>query len=109
MAIDRIRRTTRSKNGTDTPASAQGRLRLASAVQLRVGKGKHELSVLVGPDGDVPLNGSAVAILRLCDGSRSRAEVIAEMVRGAGKNLHVSDIAEFLDAALARHWIVEEW
>jgi hypothetical protein len=31
------------------------------------------------------------------------------MVRGTGKNLHVSDIAEFLDAAQARHWIVEEW
>jgi pyrroloquinoline quinone biosynthesis protein D len=65
-------------------------------------------AVLVGPAGRVQLNGSAVAILRLCDGSRSRAEVVAEMVRRSRSHLLVSDIGEFLDAARARKWIVEE-
>ena len=82
-------------------------LRLASGVQLKDRKDRRE-AVLVGPAGKVELNSSAVTILRLCDGSRDRAEVIAEMVRSADQQLQVSDIAEFLDAAQARGWVEEE-
>lgn len=106
MATDRGRRTVRRKKRTHVPASRLGLLRLASGVQLKDGKDQRE-AVLVGPAGKVRLNRSAVAILRLCDGSRDRAEVIAEMVRSSHPELQVSDIAEFLDAALARGWVEE--
>ena len=107
MATDRGRRTFRSKKLGPVPASRQGLLRLARGVQLKDGRNRRE-AVLVGPAGKVELNNSAVAILRLCDGSRDRAEVIAEMVRNADQQLQVSDIAAFLDAAQTRGWIAAE-
>jgi hypothetical protein len=106
MATDRGRRTFRSKKRIPVPASRQGLLRLARGVQLKDGRNGRE-AVLVGPAGKVELNNSAVAILRLCDGSRDRLELIAEMVRGSDQQLQVSDIAAFLDAARAREWIEE--
>lgn len=106
MATDRGRRTFRSKKRSPVPESRQGLLRLARGVQLKDGRNGRE-AVLVGPAGKAELNNSAVAILRLCDGSRDRAELIAEMVRSSDQQLQVSDIAAFLDAAQAREWIEE--
>lgn len=64
--------------------------------------------MLVGPDERVQLNRGAVAILRLCDGSRNREEIVAAAVRRSHRHLPVSDITGFIDVALARGWIVEE-
>ena len=37
--------------------------------------------VLVCPEGNVQLNSMAAAILGLCDGSRDRAQVVAEVLK----------------------------
>jgi hypothetical protein len=49
----------------------------------------------------------AAAILRLCDGSRDRADLVAEVVRSSHPRTRAQEIMEFLDAARARGWIDE--
>ncbi len=57
--------------------------------------------------GQVHLNRHALAILELCDGSRSRDRVIVDaMLRSPGA-LRAVDVVEFLDAARLCGWIVE--
>lgn len=63
--------------------------------------------VLVAPNGRVQLNQMAAAILRLCDGSRDREHVVAEVVGGSHPRTRAAEILEFLDAARARGWIDE--
>ena len=63
--------------------------------------------VLVCPNGNVQLNNMAAAILRLCDGSRDREGLVAEVVRRANPHTRAVEIIEFLDAAHARGWIDE--
>jgi pyrroloquinoline quinone biosynthesis protein D len=87
-------------------ASRQG-IRLAQGVHLDGGKETKEIFVLVCPDGKVQLNRIAAAILRLCDGSYNRAELIAEVVRRSNEQARAAEITEFLDAARARGWIDE--
>jgi hypothetical protein len=48
----------------------------------------------------------AETILRLCDGSRAREEVVA-VVRRSHPHTRAVEIIEFLDAAHARGWIDE--
>jgi pyrroloquinoline quinone biosynthesis protein D len=59
------------------------------------------------PNGQVQLNRIAAAILRLCDGSRDRADVVAEVVRRSHPRTRAAEIIEFLDVARARGWIDE--
>lgn len=110
MPTDRgARRTVRSRsNGAPLPQSQPGGVRLAPDVRLdKAAKGQHAALVLLCPGGKVQLNKGAVAILRLCDGSRNRDAIIAEVVRRSRENTRASDISEFLDVALARGWIIE--
>ena len=79
---------------------------LASGVRLDKGDEHPESLVLVSPDGKVQLNEAAVAILRLCDGSRSRDAIIAEATQLPGGGTLAADITEFLDVARSRGWIV---
>ena len=62
--------------------------------------------VLVSRAGPVRLNASAAAILELCDGTRTREEIIAQTV-GSGSEGLAGDVREFLDAASRRGWIIE--
>jgi len=63
--------------------------------------------VLVQPGGIVQLNESAAAILDLCDGTRTADEVIAQYVTDPANVDLAGDVREFLEAAMARGWIVE--
>ena len=66
-----------------------------------------ETATLVLTDGKVRLNEHALAILSLCDGSRSRDRVVIDaMVQTAG-GMRAADIVEFLEAAHARGWVIE--
>ena len=88
---------------------ARGRgVRLAPGISLDgSGKDKDGVIVLVSPTGKVQLNRMAAAILRLCDGSRDRADLVAEVVRSSHPRTRAVEIMEFLDAARARGWIEE--
>ena len=87
---------------------ARGGVRLAPGISLDGGdKDKDGAIVLVSPTGKVQLNRMAAAILRLCDGSRDRADLVAEVVRSSHPRTRAQEIMEFLDAAHARGWIDE--
>ena len=82
-------------------------VRLASGIRLDGGRERDEALVLVLPDGKVQLNRIAASILRLCDGSRNREDVVAEVVRRSHPQARAAEIIEFLDVARARGWIDE--
>lgn len=92
----------RARGGGRRPVS------LAPGVRLDGGKEKDGVLVLVCPNGDVQLNRMAATVLRLCDGSRDRAHVVAEVVRTSHPHTRAVEIIEFLDAARARGWIDEK-
>jgi pyrroloquinoline quinone biosynthesis protein D len=96
-----------SQNKGHAPAARAFRLHLAPGVRIARGEDKPEALVLVSPGGKVQLNEVAVAILRLCDGSRTREDIVAEVVLRPRGNTQANDIAEFLDVARARGWIIE--
>lgn len=82
-------------------------MRLAQGVHLDGPADRNDVLVLVCPDGKVQLNRIAAAILRLCDGSRSREDLVAEVIRRSHKRAREAEIIEFLDAARSRGWIDE--
>lgn len=102
----------RARGGGRRPVSskklgrAPRRVRLAPGIRLDGGEEKD--GVLVCPNGNVQLNRMAAAILRLCDGSRDREDVVAEVVRRAQPQTRTAEIVEFLDVARARGWIDEK-
>ena len=106
MTTDRRRRTVRSKH-QEAAASPSDGVQLASGVRLEPGDKAWKEPVLVCASGVVQLNKGAVAILRLCDGSRGREHIVAEVVRRSRGRTLASDIGEFLDVAAARGWIVD--
>lgn len=107
MTADRgRRRNTGSGARGSAAASGDGRIRLAPGVKLlRVGAAQ-KLPMLQCPEGRVPLNDGAVMILRLCNGSHSREEIIAEVSDRADSTTLAADVSAFLDAARTRGWIV---
>jgi pyrroloquinoline quinone biosynthesis protein D len=82
-------------------------VRLAPGIRLDGGQGNDGLVVLACPEGKVQLNRMAAAILRLCDGSRARDDIVAEALRGSQDLTRTAQIVEFMDAAVARGWIDE--
>jgi pyrroloquinoline quinone biosynthesis protein D len=91
-------------------ARGRRRVRLAQGIRLEGDKGdeaKDGVMVLLSPNGPVQLNRTAATILRLCDGSRDREGVVAEVVRRSNPHTRPAEIIEFLDAARARGWIDE--
>jgi len=104
----------RARGRRPVSGQQQGRaitgVRLAPGISLesdRGGKAKVAVMVLLSPNGPVQLNRIAAAILRLCDGSRDREGVVAEVVRRSTPHTRAAEIVEFLDAARARGWIDE--
>jgi pyrroloquinoline quinone biosynthesis protein D len=88
-------------------ARTRGVVRLAAGCRLDGSTGKKGVVVLVCPNGNVQLNRMAETILRLCDGSRARDDLVAEVVRRSHPNTRAVEIVEFLDVARARGWIDE--
>lgn len=107
MSTDRSRRRkVGSRKNGHAPGSKPVRIHLAPGVRLDGADGGLDAPVLVCPGGNVQLNEGAAAILRLCDGSRDRAAIIAEIARLSSTSTLADDIVEFLNVASARGWIV---
>jgi hypothetical protein len=87
--------------------AARNCVRLAPGNYLRGGEDSGVQVVLVCPEGNVQLNSVAAAILGLCDGSRERVQVVAEVLERTRNRARSAEIVEFLDAAVARGWIQE--
>ena len=58
--------------------------------------------VLLYPEGLVALNATGVEILRLCDGARSLADIVAILEQRYGATGLVADVAAFLDGLAAK-------
>ena len=86
----------------------RARVRLAPGVRLDGSGEKGGVVVLVCPNGNVQVNRMAASILRLCDGSRDREAVVAEVVRTSHPHTRAVEIIEFLDVARSSGWIDEQ-
>jgi pyrroloquinoline quinone biosynthesis protein D len=98
-----VRETVKSRTKGRAPGAT---IRLAAGVRLD-GAEETDGAVLVSPHGKVQLNRIAASILRLCDGSRNREDLVAEVVRRSNQQARAVDIVEFLEVARARGWIDE--
>jgi Coenzyme PQQ synthesis protein D (PqqD) len=107
MSTDRGRRRTVKLKGVRARPRLPHTLKLAPGVHVDGDGGRSVSSVLVYDGSKVQLNNSAVAILKLCDGSRDRDGVMSELMRGSNPQPLARDIIDFLDAALSRGWIVD--
>lgn len=61
--------------------------------------------VLLYPEGAMLLNDSGAAILELCDGRRTLAEIAAELGARHGGADVLADVVEYLDALEAREMV----
>ena len=90
-------------------SSGSGRrlLRLAPGIRLSGDAESSAATLLVSSAGKVPLNEHAVAILELCDGSRTRDRVVMDAILHSSGAMRAADVAEFLDAAQSRGWLTD--
>jgi hypothetical protein len=82
-------------------------LRLAPGVELCCDAGTSAAMLRVMASAQVHLNGHAVAILTLCDGSRSRDRVVMDALLRSPAGIRADDVGQFIDAAQARGWVIE--
>ncbi|MGN9843905.1 pyrroloquinoline quinone biosynthesis peptide chaperone PqqD [Nonomuraea sp. H19] len=59
-----------------------------------------QADLLIVPERIVVLNEEAAAIVALCDGARTVADIVAELPEGVG-----SDVVEFLERVRAEGWL----
>lgn len=93
-------------NNHNRPGAGGRRLKLAPGFVL-TRESEPPTAALVLLDGKVHLNEHALAILSLCDGSRTRDRIVVDAMLQTGGGMRAADIVEFLDAAFARGWVVE--
>jgi hypothetical protein len=86
---------------------ARHTIRLAPGIALSVDGEPSQAMLLLLTAGKVHLNRHALAILELCDGSRSRDRLIVDAMLRSPGSLRAADVVDFLEAARARGWIVE--
>lgn len=80
------------------------RPRLRSPGRMRYDKARQS-ELLLLPERVVELNEAAGAILRLCDGQRTIAEVIEALETAYGQTGLGGDIVEFIASASERGWL----
>jgi pyrroloquinoline quinone biosynthesis protein D len=61
--------------------------------------------VLLFPEGMVKLNGSAGAIMSRCDGTRSVADIVADLEKTYGATGLGADVEAFVALALEKRWL----
>jgi hypothetical protein len=90
----------------DLPEGGQrggrGVIRLAPGIQL-----SRDAQAILQTAGKVTLNRHALAILELCDGSRSRDRVVVDAVLRSSGTMRAAEVVEFLEAAQSRGWVIE--
>jgi pyrroloquinoline quinone biosynthesis protein D len=89
--------------GPTQTASGADRPRLAPHVRLTFDPAR-ERHVLLTPESVTVLNGTAAAVLRLCDGERTVADVVAAL-HGYYDRVDGDEVRLFLDRLAARHCV----
>ena len=89
------------------PFPEEARIRIAALYRLQW-EDSQQAYVLLYPEGMVKLNSSAGEILRRCDGTRTAAEIIADLKRAfPGADLE-DDVLNLLGAARDNGWITAD-
>jgi pyrroloquinoline quinone biosynthesis protein D len=86
-------------------ANDKQRMLLSPKMRLQWEKAQ-DAHVLLYPEGMVQLNESAAVILKLCDGSRTAADIALELTQRFGGDSLAGDVGEFLEVARSHGWIV---
>lgn len=86
----------------DKGASRRRGARLARGHRLEQVEGGYG-HVLISPAGTVQLNSTAASILALCDGLRTREEIVNQVL--AVIDVRAEDVRAFLQSAGRRGWI----
>ncbi|MGY1590844.1 pyrroloquinoline quinone biosynthesis peptide chaperone PqqD [Geodermatophilus sp. SYSU D00708] len=89
--------------GPSPTAEATDRPRLAPHVRLTFDAARRR-DVLLTPEAVSVLNATAAAVLRLCDGTRTVAEVVAEL-RDRYDRVDDDEVRGFLDRLAARRCV----
>jgi pyrroloquinoline quinone biosynthesis protein D len=84
-------------------ASGADRPRLTPHVRLTFDPAR-ERHVLLTPESVTVLNGTAAAVLRLCDGERTVADVVAAL-HGRYDRVDGEEVRLFLDRLASRHCV----
>jgi Coenzyme PQQ synthesis protein D (PqqD) len=87
-------------------STQRAKVRLAPAHRLLRPPAAAAGPVLVTGSGRVRLNATAAAILALCNGTCTRAEIVSR-VAGTAEPALAADVRAFLEAARRSGWIVE--
>ena len=91
----------------DDSVGGRGLIQLAPGIALH-SEGKPLPVLLMAVTADkVHLNQHALAIIKLCDGSRTRDRVVTDAVLRSAGGMRGADVVDFLDAAQARGWLIE--
>jgi pyrroloquinoline quinone biosynthesis protein D len=85
------------------PISGTDRLRIAAHVRLTYDPAR-ERHVLLSPEAVAVLNGTGVAVLRLCDGTRTVAEIVAGL-RCRYDRVDDAEVQRFLGHLAARRYV----
>lgn len=90
---------------SDAPGGGEWRPRLAAGVRLRVDPADGRERLLF-PEAALELNETAAAIVRLCDGRRSLAEIVCDLAGQFGAVEAIAhETAEFLSAMRERRLV----
>ncbi len=89
---------------TETPTVGPGDVVEMSPLYLFRWEEPQQAYVLLFPEGVVKLNETAAAILQLCDGNKTAAEIVTDL--GHKYSADVSDsVYKFLEVSHAKGWI----
>ena len=84
--------------------NAEWRPALAASIRLRHDRVRDK-ELLVMPERVVVLNPEAGRILRLCDGSRTTTQIVAELTGDFPGAPVADDVGEFLDRVRGEGWL----
>ncbi|MER7213398.1 pyrroloquinoline quinone biosynthesis peptide chaperone PqqD [Streptosporangium sp. NPDC000239] len=90
--------------GAETVPQADWRPRLGSGIILRH-DAVRRADLLVMPERIVLLEGGAVAVLRLCDGVRTVAEIVERLSADFPGAPVADDVTEFLSRVRTEGWV----
>jgi pyrroloquinoline quinone biosynthesis protein D len=85
------------------PVAAVPRLHPKARLQRDEVRGR---DVLLYPEGLVTLNPTGVEILRLCDGARSLADIVAALEQRYGTSGLEQDVTSFLDGLASKGLVI---
>jgi len=103
VTTERTERTERTE-WTEWTEPADWRPVLNRSVVLRYDRVRRT-DLLLMPERAVVLSGNAGLILRLCDGTRTTDEIIAELVADFPGAPIAEDVTEFLERVQAEGWL----